>query len=112
MSSTVVSTSPPSIGLMLGATAIIFVLAAAFIPGAGELLRAVTVTRRFVGPAIGVVGYVALIVWARHLAGLYDTQSEAAILSTISGGVASVFYTAAILGGLVFGWKNLRTRQW
>ncbi|MFJ2301063.1 hypothetical protein [Oerskovia paurometabola] len=105
----------PNIGLMLGAAALALIVAAVAIPGLFAGLHA-ALDGRWLWPAGGLLVWIGLIVLSAKLAQSYDSQVERmtiAPLTTFSNGLAEVIYAAAIIAGMLFGWRifsSLRTR--
>ncbi len=100
-------TDTPNIGLMLGAALLTFLVVTAALPGLLAGLDAVT-SGRWVWPVVGTLAWLGAIALAAYLAGVYSNQVEqapAAVFSTLGNGVATLFYTAAILGGVLLGWR-------
>lgn len=101
------SADTPNIGLMLGAALLAFVLAAFAVPGLIAGLNAVT-EGRWLWPAIGLLAWIGLVVLAAKLAQAYGDQVERApidLLTAFGNGVAGILYAAAILAGLLLGWR-------
>ena len=101
----------PNLGLMLGAALLAFVVTAVAIPGLLAGLYAVT-EGRWIWPVAGLLVWLGAIALAVHLARSYGAQVEQTPFDLLSDLGANVLYTAAILGGLVLGWRarnSLRT---
>lgn len=105
----------PNIGLMLGAAALALIVAAVAIPGLFAGLHS-ALDGRWLWPAGGLLVWIGLTVLSAKLAQSYDSQVERmtiAPLTTFSNGLAEVIYAAAIIAGMLFGWRifsSLRTR--
>lgn len=97
----------PNMGLMLGAAILTFLVAAVAIPGLAAGLNTV-LHGHWLWPVVGLLVWIGGVAAAVRLAQAYSDQVERMpidLLATFGSGVADILYTAALVGGVLLGWR-------
>lgn len=97
----------PDLGLMVGAALLTFLVAAVALPGLAAGLDLV-LDGRWLWPVVGLLIWIGGIVAAVRFAQSYSSQVERMpidLLAAFGNGVAGILYAAAIIAGLLVGWR-------